>query len=376
MPDPRLTKWANVLVGYSTAVGPGDTVAITGPHAAEALMGEIGKAVLRRGGHPVYLPLVAEAQGDLLELGNDDQIDYISPLERFARTEADVAITIVAATNTRQRSSIDPERQSRWMKSRAGLRATFLDRAAAGTLRWALTLFPTPAHAQDAGMGTDEFAELIYAACKLNDPDPAAAWRQLSARQARLVDHLRTKSDIRVIGPDTDLRLSVAGRTWFNSDGRRNFPSGEVFTGPVEDSAEGYIRFSYPVVTDGREIADVRLRFAGGEVVEATAARNEEYLHRILDTDVGSRRLGEFAFGTNYDLTRFTKNILLDEKIGGTVHMAVGSGYPDTGSVNRSAVHWDLICDVRQGGRVEVDGELFLVDGRYPLWDASASANR
>jgi aminopeptidase len=170
------------------------------------------------------------------------------------------------------------------------------------------------------------------------------------------------------VGPETDLRLSIAGRRWMNSDGKRNFPSGEIFTGPIEDSAEGHIRFSFPVVTDGREITDVRLRFESGVVVEASAARNEEYLHRILDTDEGSRRLGEFAFGTNYDIPRFTKNILLDEKIGGTVHMALGAGYPDTGSQNQSAVHWDLICDLRQGGRVEVDGEVFLADGEYRIW--------
>lgn len=376
MPDPRYAKWAAVLVDYSTAVKLGETVAILGEQAAEPLLREIGRAVLRRGGHPVYLPSLADAQGDLLELGNDEQLDFISPQERFARTEADVAITVMAATNTRHRSTIDPERQSRWAKSRAELRASFMDRAAGGSVRWSLTIFPTAAYAQDADLGTDEFAELIHTACKLDQADPIAAWMSLSERQAQLIDHLTTKHDVRIVGPETDLRLSIAGRTWINSDGKRNFPSGEIFTGPVEDSAEGHVRFSYPVVTAGREISEVRLRFEQGVVVEATAARNEAYLHRILETDDGARRLGEFAFGTNYDLRRFTKNILLDEKIGGTVHLALGSGYPDTGSVNRSAVHWDLICDVRQGGRVEVDGEVFLEDGRYRLWDDAASPAR
>ena len=372
MPDPRITKWANLLVGYSTRVQPGDTVAITGGLAAEPLLRAIGRAVLEAGGHPVYLPVIAEAQGDLLEMGNDEQVDFISPVEHFIRAEADVAITINAPANTRQRSTISPARQSRWAKSRAGLRQTFGDRAAAGTLRWALSLYPTSAYAQDADMATDEFAELVFAACKLNDPDPTAAWKELSARQALLVDCLSTKRTVRIIGAETDLCLSVAGRSWFNSDGKRNFPSGEVFTGPVEDSAEGHIRFTYPVVTDGREITDVRLRFAKGVVVDAAASRNEEYLHRMLDTDEGARRLGEFAFGTNYDLDRFTKIILLDEKIGGTVHLALGNGYPDTGSQNRSAIHWDFICDLRQGGRVEVDGDVFLADGLYPLWSAAA----
>lgn len=376
MPDPRFVRWAAVLVDYSTAIRPGETVAILGELAAEPLLREIGRAVLRRGGFPVYLPSLGEAQSDLLALGTDEQLDFISPIERFARTGADVAITVMAATNTRRRSTIDPERQRRWASSRAELRAVFMERAAAGTLRWSLTIFPTSAYAQDADMCTDEFADLVYTACKLDQPDPIMAWKSLSARQARLIEQLTTQRDVHITGPETDLRPSIAGRTWINSDGKRNFPSGEIFTGPVEDSASGKIRFTYPVITEGREISDIRLRFEQGVVVEATAARNEAYLHRILETDEGARRLGEFAFGTNYDLQQFTKNILLDEKIGGTVHLALGAGYPDTGSLNRSAVHWDLICDLRADGRVEVDGKVFLEGGRIPLWDQTAPSER
>jgi aminopeptidase len=179
---------------------------------------------------------------------------------------------------------------------------------------------------------------------------------------------LRPRSEVRITGPDTDLRLAIAGRTWNNSDGKRNFPSGEIFTGPVETSAEGQIRFTYPVISQGREITDVRLRFEAGTVVEASASKHEDVLLAALDTDPGARRLGEFAFGTNFGLDRFTGQILLDEKIGGTIHLAVGRGYPDTGSINQSAVHWDLICDLRQGGQVSVDGEPFLVEGRYLHW--------
>ena len=368
MTDPRLRKWADVLVNYSTMVQPGDTVAISGGLAAEALLRAIGRAVLVAGGHPVYVPTVADADSDVLELGSDAQIEYVSPLVDFMTNQADVRITVLSATNTRQRSTIDPARQSLLSRARAHLRAAFMARSAAGALRWSLTLFPTPAYAQDAGLATDEFAELVFDACKLNDDDPAAAWRQLSARQAQLIERLAPAREIRLIGPETDLRLEVGGRTWINSDGKRNFPSGEIFTGPIEDSANGHVTFSYPVVTDGREIADVRLTFRDGVVTAASASRNEAYLHRMLDTDSGARRLGEFAFGTNYDLTRFTRNILLDEKIGGTVHMALGAGYPDSGSTNTSAIHWDLICDLREGGRVEVDGEAFLRDGVYMAW--------
>ena len=228
-----------------------------------------------------------------------------------------------------------------------------------------MTLYPTDAYAQDAEMATDEFADFVVAACKLDQPDPVAAWRAQAAEQQRLIDWLADKREVRLRGPDTDLTLGIAGRTWINADGTNNFPDGEIFTGPVEDSVEGHVRFSYPVVTAGREVHDVRLRFAGGRVVDASAAKNEEYLIRTLDTDPGARVLGEFAFGTNFGISRFIKNILLDEKIGGTVHMALGRGYPETGNVNESAVHWDLICDLREGGAVDVDGEPFLRDGRF-----------
>ena len=217
----------------------------------------------------------------------------------------------------------------------------------------------------EAVTATADFAEFVHRACKLDQPDPVAAWRALAAEQQRLIDWLDGKSEIHLRGPEADLRLSVAGRTWINADGRKNFPDGEVFTGPVEDSVDGRVRFSFPVVTAGREIVDVRLRFEHGKVVDATAAQNEEYLHRVLETDEGAKTLGEFAFGTNFGIDRFTKNILFDEKIGGTVHMAVGQGYPETGSANQSAVHWDLICDLRRGGEVDVDGRPFMRDGRF-----------
>jgi aminopeptidase len=214
-------------------------------------------------------------------------------------------------------------------------------------------------------MSTEEFAEFVFNACKLSAEDPAEAWREQAATQQHLVDWLAGKREIHVTGPDTDLRVSVAGRKWINCDGANNFPDGEIFTGPVEDATEGHVRFSYPVVTDGREIHDVRLRFAGGRVVDASAARGEEFLLEALDADPGARRLGEFAFGTNFGITRFTRDILFDEKIGGTVHMAIGAGYPETGNTNQSAIHWDLIRDLRDGGSVDVDGEPFLRDGRY-----------
>ncbi|MEA2597492.1 MAG: aminopeptidase [Thermomicrobiales bacterium] len=359
-----MEKWASVLVGYSIDVKPGETVAITGGTAAEPLLRAIYREVVARGAFPVMFPVFPGLTTDLVARGSDDQLSFVSPVERFVRTQADAMITVGAETNTRVNSGVDPGRQRLYQRARTELHQTFLQRAATGEVRWSSTLYPTDAYAQDAELATADFAEFLFAACKLNQPDPVAAWNALHDEQARLIAWLADKDDIHVVGPDTDLRLSVKGRTWINSDGHRNFPSGEIFTGPIETSATGYVRCSYPVVTNGREIADIRLRFDAGRVVDASAAKNEDYLLQTLDTDEGARYLGEFAFGTNTDITRFTRNILLDEKIGGTVHMAVGSGYPDSGSTNRSAIHWDLICDLRQGGTVTGDGQVFLRDGR------------
>src|SRR5690606_24349358 len=367
MADPRMEKWAKALVGYSVDVQPGQVVAVTGHLAAEELLRVLFRSVIAKGAHPVVLPILEGVASDLLLHGSDDQLQYISPIDRFIREQADVVINIRAETNTRRMSAVDPARQSLFTSARNELMATYMSRAASGELDWTLTLFPTDAYAQDADMETEAYADFVLSACKLDRDDPVAAWRELRDEQQRLIDWLDGKSEVRLTGPETDLTLSVAGRGWINSDGRRNFPSGEIFTSPVEDSVNGHVHFSFPVVTAGRLIEDIRLRFENGKVVEATAAKNEEYLIQTLDTDPGARYLGEFAFGTNFDIQRFTRNILFDEKIGGTVHMAVGRGYPETGSTNESAIHWDMICDLRQGGQVTVDGELFQKDGSFVI---------
>jgi aminopeptidase len=365
MADPRMVKWAKALTGYSVEVRPGQVVAISGGPAAEPLLREIYREVVARGGHPVPVPPMRELSPALLELGSDEQLEYLSPIERFMREEADVVINVMAETNTRRLAAVDPARQAIYQKARRPLFERFMARAASGEMEWTLTLFPTDAYAQDADMDTGDYADFVLGACKLDRDDPVQAWRDLRDEQQRLIDWLAGKKEVHLTGPDIDLTLSIAGRTWINSDGKRNFPSGEIFTGPVEDSVNGAIRFSYPVVTAGREIDDIRLRFENGKVVEASAEKNAAYLIEQLDSDEGARYLGEFAFGTNFDIQRFTKNILFDEKIGGTVHMALGAGYPETGSVNQSAIHWDMIADLRQGGEVTVDGEPFLRDGRF-----------
>jgi len=240
-------------------------------------------------------------------------------------------------------------------------------RSAAGELRWVGTLFPTNAYAQEADMSLSEFQDFVYGACHVDKADPSAEWRKVSLEQQRLVDWLKGKDQLRVQGPSVDLTLSIAGRTFINSDGKRNMPSGEIFTGPVEDSVNGWVRFSYPAIVAGREISGVELVFEEGKVVRASAEKNEEFLLSALESDEGARYLGEFAIGTNYGIDRFTKNILYDEKIGGTIHMALGSGYPETGSKNKSSIHWDMICDMRNGGKIFADGELIYDTGDFRI---------
>jgi len=367
MLDSRVERLARVMTEYSLEIKPGDRVVISGGALAEPLLRASYRHALALGGLPLLDVQLPGATEILLRDGTDEQLGVISPVERFASEEADCWLRVSAATNTRSLSGIDPARQRAHGKARAAVRQAYLDRAASGALRWSSTVFPTEAYAQDADMSLEEYEEFVFRAEKLDDPDPVASWRAVGVYQGQLIDWLTPRHAVHVAGPDTDLRLQVGGRTWINSDGHRNFPSGEVFTGPLEDSAEGHVRFTYSSIMQGREVEGVQLWFEHGKVVRATAAKNQEFLESMLNSDAGARYLGEFAFGTNRDITRFTGNTLFDEKIGGTVHMALGSGYPDSGSLNRSAIHWDLICDLRQGGEVTVDGEVFVRDGQFTV---------
>jgi aminopeptidase len=283
----------------------------------------------------------------------------------MVRRDFDALISIGAAENTRMLSGVDPNRQRLRAKAHAPLREVFLARSAAGEFKWVSTLFPTQAYAQDAEMSLADFEDFVYGATHADEDDPVARWRDVHTRQQRYVEFLAGKHRLEVLGDNADLRLSIEGRTFINSDGVHNMPSGEIFTGPVEDSVEGWVRFTYPAVTSGREVEGVELVFEKGRVVSASATKNEAFLLSTLDTDEGARYLGEWAIGTNSKIQRFTKNILFDEKIGGTIHMAVGSGYPETGSRNKSAIHWDMICDMRGGGTIAADGEVFYRSGEF-----------
>ncbi len=365
MVDPRLTRLADLLVNYSVQVQPGEWTLVQAEVVAVPLAREVYRAVLRAGGHPLTL-LFDEAISEIqYQEASDEQLVWVSPVERLLIEEADVMIALRATNNTRAMSNVDPAKMAKAQAARTELSAIHMRRAAAGELKWTLTQYPTQASAQEAEMSLSEYEDFVFGATFVDREDPIAEWQRISALQQRMVDWLKGKRHVTVKSANCDLSLSIEGRTFINSDGRRNMPSGEIFTGPVEDSVNGWVRFTYPAIYRGRAVEGVELRFQDGKVVEARASKNEEFLLSQLDIDAGARYLGEFAIGTNFGITKFTGNILFDEKIGGTIHMALGRSYPETGGKNESAIHWDMICDMRQGGEIYVDGELFYKDGAF-----------
>lgn len=367
MPDPRVQELARLLVKYSIAVQPGDRVIVNSALSAQTLAAETYREILLAGGQPLLIWNDEQFEEVLLKEGSKEQVSYVHEPLRQAYEQYEAIIGLRGATNTRALSGIEPEREQWRSMGMYPLRQIVMRRAAAGEMRWVGTLFPTAAQAQEADMSLSDYEDFVYRACFVDQPDPAARWRAVAERQQVLVDWLAGKHEVRVEGPNASLTLSIAGRTFVNSAGRKNMPCGEIFTGPVETSVEGWVRFTYPAIHNGREVEGIELRFAQGKVVEARAEKNDAFLQAVLDTDPGARYLGEFAIGTNDGIDRFTKSILFDEKIGGTIHMAVGAGYPQTGSKNESAVHWDMICDMRDGGRIWVDGELFYDSGIFTM---------
>ncbi len=347
MSDIRIQRMAQVLVQYSLGLKKGDRLAIqTGP-IATPLVREVVREAIRAGAYPetfVRLPGVSEI---LLKEGSDEQLSYIAPSFRIMMEEYEAMLQIISDENTKSLSGVDPARLAIVQQTRGPLMDTYMKRSAEGSMNWSIAMFPTNALAQDAGMSLSDFEDFIYRACFLNDENPAARWQELGRQQEKYVQYLKGKKTVHLVGQDTDLTLSIEGRTFINDDGHKNFPGGEFFTGPVENSANGTIRYSFPASFGGRSVQDVRLRFENGVVVEASAADGQDYLEAMLGLDEGARRLGEFAFGNNRNVDRCTKNVLFDEKMGGTVHLALGHSIPETGGVNESVLHWDMVCDLR-----------------------------
>jgi len=358
MVDQRVRRLAEILVDSCTEVGEGETVLLRSySDLAKPLVVEIYRRLVQREAGEIITDIQLEEFREVL-LGNasDGRLGMFPSLGMHLAEHTDVYIQILAPANTKMLSGFDPARVARWRTADARVRAYLTDNT-----RWVVALYPTPGGAQDAEMSLQQFEEFVYNAV---DRD----WSQFARDQQSLRDLLQTGSEVAIRGEDTDLKMSVKGRTFVSADGKLNMPDGEVFTGPVEDSIEGHISFSYPAIYPafgGREVEGVHLWFEGGRVVKATAAKGEDYLLAMLDMDGGSRYLGELGFGNNYSIDRFIKNILFDEKIGGTVHLALGRGYVETGSKNESALHWDMMKDLHVGGEIYLDGTLVQKDGRW-----------
>ncbi|MBS0197823.1 MAG: aminopeptidase [Planctomycetes bacterium] len=381
MRDPRLDSLAKVLVGYCAAVKKGDLVTIVGEPACMPAVGALFEQVLHAGGHPSFHPRSEALQEIVLRHGSEEQLRHVCPFEEFRLSRCDVLMVLRHQENSKFLGRVDPARAAMAQAARRGLFSMSLRRAAAKELRYVLTEIPGNAAAQDAEMSLTDYEDWVYRAGMLHLPDPVAAWRELHASQQRVVEYLSGKSVLRFRSPacdrgpwrheGTDLTVDVCGRTWINCGGGENFPDGEVFTGPR--GVDGVVNFTFPSVYRGRQMEGIRLKFRGGRVVEASATKNEEFLIALIDQDEGARGVGEIAIGTNYEIREYINNTMFDEKIGGTFHLALGAGFPETGSTNESGLHWDIVSDLRPGGAfpgspggtIEADGEVFHKDGKF-----------
>jgi aminopeptidase len=354
-------RFADLLAGYCLDVQPGQEVLVRSTTLAAPLLLECQRAILDREAWPLLRVELPDATAAFHRHARDRHLDGFPEVSYAEAKKAHASLAIQAPENTRALTGIDPERLARAARGRKPLREQALKR------RWCSTLWPTNAGAQQAGMNLADFEAFVERALFLDQPDPVRSWGELHDFQAGLIERLEGAAELRVEAAGTDLTLSVKGRTWVNSDGKRNMPSGEVFTGPQEASANGRIRFGVPSSPAGVDVAGVELEFRDGLVVAAAAERGEDYLQRALATDEGARRLGELGIGTNFGIDRPIGATLFDEKIGGTVHLALGRSYPETGGKNESALHWDLICDLRPGGRLSADRKVLVQDGRFAL---------
>jgi len=371
MSDPYLSKLAQLLVQYCVEVQPGNCVGIT-PYGSIAsalpLQTEVVREVLKSGGHPYpYLMPTYADEFDYVfySTATDAQLQQPGRIDELVTKEFDCDIVIYCETNTRRLSNIDSERQAMWKSAQSEITRLYLERAAKRELRWVGTAIPTTAYAQDAEMSLEEYKEFIYTSMLVDTEDPVSLWQELGRKQERLVEWLKGKKTVQVKGKHVDLSFSIEGRTFINCDGHMNMPDGEIFTGPVEDSVNGWLESTFPAIKYGVDVGKVSFRFENGIIAHADAEKNQAHLDKLLAIDQGSHRLGEFGIGTNNGIKVFTKNMLFDEKIGGTIHIAAGLGFPASGSKNESAMHWDFLCDMREGGQITVDGQQFYDSGRF-----------
>jgi aminopeptidase len=365
--DTRIEKLARILVEHSAGIGLGDRVAIEATTVAEPLVRALVIHVLKSGGHPHLLIDLPDNDDIFLTYARNEQLDFIPTFQHLAYEQFESRIRINSSVNTRALSGADPLRQRRRQKALSTILQLQMKRGAEKKFRWVSTLYPTNAFAMEAEMSLREYQDFVFRACHADEEtiDPVKSWKEVEKFQANIVARIEGHDKVEIRGPNVDLKLSIKGRTFRNASGQHNMPDGEIYTGPVEDSVDGWVRFSYPAISQGRVVEGVELFFEQGRVIKATATKNQDFLFNMLESDSGARYLGEFAIGTNFQINRFTGNILFDEKIGGTFHVALGAGYPETGSKNKSIIHWDMICDLRQDSEILVDGQLIFRNGEF-----------
>jgi aminopeptidase len=357
MRDSRVDAYAELLVGRCVGVQPGWEVLVRATTLARPLVEAVIEEIARRGAQPLLQLTFETIGGPFAREAPVEVLREAAPLQRRIWAECDAMITISAPESTREGADLPHERRRALEQRSAPLRT----RTMALAVPWVICEYPAPAAAEEAGMSLTEFEEFVYGAVLLD-------WEAEGAKMRHIADIFDAAGEVRVVGEGTDVTLSIAGRAGIVDDGRVNMPGGEVFYSPAEDSAEGEITFSeFPAVRYGNEVVGARLVFERGFIVEATAESGEAFLLETLDTDEGARRLGELGIGCNPGIRRFTKNVGFDEKIAGTIHVAVGNSYSFTGGTNVSAVHWDIVKDLRQGGRLYVDGQLVQADGEWRI---------
>ncbi|MCI0708762.1 MAG: aminopeptidase [Chloroflexi bacterium] len=358
-------KLARIMTEYSVPVQKGDFAVIMAGSETEPLAMAMHEAVMRRGGHPFVWTWFPDVGEQFFVLAEEHQLQFANPVVKKLVETVDVYYSIRANNNNKALAQVDPQKLQLNQQSGKEINDIYRERVATGEIRWCIMPWPTQADAQQADMGHVAWKKFIYEACALHLDDPIEYWVNMGKRQSRLVDYLNEKSEMHVKGPGIDLQLCIKGRKWINSHGAKNFPDGEIFTGPVEDSVNGYVEFNFPTVYLSREVSGVRLEYRDGVVVDATAAKGEDFLLSQLDLDEDARKMGEFAIGTNDFIQEFTGSTLYDEKIGGTIHMALGLSLPGTGGTNVSQVHWDMVHNMKDGGEIYVDGELFYRAGEF-----------
>ncbi|MEO0020447.1 MAG: aminopeptidase [candidate division WOR-3 bacterium] len=363
--DPRVKNLAKVLIHYSLKLKKDEWLIISGPYNAEELHKAALIEALKTGANVTLRASIPDSAYLFYRYASERQLRFVSPSEKLEIERADAMLFIWGGWNTKEMTNLDAKRLAINRQARRPIFETMLKREAEGKFRWVGTQFPTPSSAQDAEMSLIEYQDFVYRAGMVDRKDPIKEWERVSQRQRRLIQKLNRLQTIRIVGEDTDITFGVKGRKWVNCDGRVNFPDGEVFTSPEEDKTEGVIRYSFPAVYLGKEVLNVRLVFKEGKVISAKADKGEDLLLAMLKTDEGAKRVGELSFGTNYSIKRFTKNTLFDEKIGGTMHVALGAALPETGGKNKSAIHWDMVCDTRKGFTVYGDGKPIMKNGRF-----------